>query len=1240
MERTFDREPVSPISSTTSVLLTPGEDAEDTDNTSYVNVTEHDDSEKIDNLEQCLFDYQGFTDFLIDGYNSFVNKLKGDLLKDLHGTITSGGHVYKFYVEDVFIHPPTITELDIYGRTEKSLDPHYARLNKKTYGSPVTGSIIIILATPGYEPVVISVSRNISLFILPIMLGSSLCVLGGKTGKELLKYNECATDPLGYFVIDGKEKVIMIQVRSRSCKQLMYVDNRKDKKNAIINVMTSNGVYNTSMITVSLEHEHKRSPTDIYKIHMGFLSKPVNVFLLLFVMIKNDNGELLLKYLLEAAPPEYYNKLKVELYPSMISYKIIPDKFEELCKSIKSKTITIAERESHIEKNIYEQLFPHMNINLWSENLIDRKIVLLSMMVIRLALYNIGVIGLDDRDSWMHKRLDAAGKSFETKFIKEYSNVLRHIEKDFDNKNVNYDALANDFSMKSGELSNKLSTCFTPGKWSTKSDAYRNITDDLSRANITMLHSHLTRVVIPSKHKGANTKLRNVVMSQAGYICPNESPEGAKCGLLLNLAITAFISYDTDINIVYECVRPYCVSAKTIEMIHPLIINGIYVGWCNGPLLRQQLVKMRRRRELHEHTCVVFEQYALHVYCDASRPVRPLLIVNTDTHQLVIEEKDMWNASFAELLLHGCVEYVDAWEQVYLYIADSYKTLKTRYNEYKMMENAYTGLLNEPELTGEYNEIRMSNIKLTETMLDKATKYINFTHCELSPCAILGITSYMIPMAHTNQAVRTAYACNMSKQALSGFHSHQGYRFDGDQRTIMFPSASLFRTKMDHYLNTDYLPSGNTIVLAISTYLGITQEDAVVIKKEAIDNGLFRLVIYTCYTVTIARQNNYYEVLCRPNVTTDAEESKYEWIDADGLPYDMDHVFTEGECIIGRMRIYTSGSNMVERVENASIHVEFGVKGKIDKILVTNIDNKKVITVKLRDVRRPQEGDKITDRYSQKKTIGAIIPAADLPFTESGIIPDIIVNPLQIPSRQTLGLLYEMLSSKATAMVGDRIYASAFRDFDLNEFQRMLLERGFSPTGDEKLYDGMTGKEIPGTIFMGPCYVYMLKHLVERKIQFRSAGMKSIRTGQPIKGRVRHGGLRYGEMERDVMIAHATPHLLFERMFISSDKYSITICIDCGQVVGVDTSVLITPETNIEFKCKKCMTSNFGKIDIPYVFKLLQQLLLGMGIKISLRTKIINNKINVSLENHPDFTTDIDRDSITILETEDTPRFL
>jgi DNA-directed RNA polymerase beta subunit/intein/homing endonuclease len=687
------------------------------------------------------------------------------------------------------------------------------------------------------------------------------------------------------------------------------------------------------------------------------------------------------------------------------------------------------------------------------------------------------------------------------------------------------------------------------------------------------------------------------------------------CGILKNLCITTKISIErSDHKIIRFLIGD---MGKGMEpLVHKeahnrdgwtdrIIVNGKFLGWGNGADIKQRLIEMRRaREEVDEDVSVVLSKKWLNVDMGPSRPIRPVLIVDEETQRLVIDQKNLWGESSQVLLREGAMEYISPWEQEYTKIAPRVTDIQKRLNNIAESEETYRkarmDLENVQQGKTVFGDVDQSialtvedAIKRVEDALasmNASKSKLRYTHCELDPKAILGVSSSIIPWPNHNQAPRNTYQVNMGKQALGIYHSNHLNRFDGKMKVLAFPTRPMVETEMYDVVGLNDKPAGENCVVAFMAY-PYTEEDAFVFKKEFLENGGFRIMKYITYRTTV-KMGEINEYLQKPTVTQGAE--RYRYIQqgtatdpSNGLPM-IGAYLKQGDCVIGKLQ-KTGNTN---EIRNESLFLRIGDEGIVEKVNVSSNAKTTTVKVKLRMMRIPQEGDKFAPRNAQKGTIGWVASDIDLPFTSDGISPDIIVNPHCIPSRMTLSYFMELVASKHGAMRGKHINGSAFEEWNLDEMSKTMQHYGFDELGYETMRSGTSGKSLEYKIFMGPVYFQALKHHVKDKIQARGRGKVKPNTRQPPKGRANAGGLRAGEMERDSFISHGATSLLRERLMKASDAYQTVFCKTCGSF-AVNDSVKLT------FSCRLCGdTNNFGRYTIPFSYKLLIHLLAVMGINL------------------------------------------
>lgn len=450
-------------------------------------------------------------------------------------------------------------------------------------------------------------------------------------------------------------------------------------------------------------------------------------------------------------------------------------------------------------------------------------------------------------------------------------------------------------------------------------------------------------------------------------------------------------------------------------------------------------------------------------------------------------------------------------------------------------------------------------------------------YSEVHPTAFLGVTCNIIPFADHNQAPRICYYTSQVKQALGTYATNHPLRFDTTSHVLSYPQAPLVSTRLARFLNCDQMACGVNCIVAVCTYTGYNQEDCVIINKSAVDRGLFTSYVYHSLTVDEKKELN---VSIQP---VDQRHRKthlnYNKLDpVTGIVKMGMHVET-GDVVVSRLMKKKTPRGYI--VFDNSVSVPPREQGIIDKINVhVQADGTRIVKIRMRLTRDMELGDKLANVSAQKGTIGLVLNCADMPFTESGIVPDIIINPHSLPSRMTISMLLEMVLGKTCAIEMRYGDATPFTDSSTDIAEQLIqgLEKnGFDGSGLETMYNGMTGEKFATQIFTGITYYHKLKHMVADKCYARSVGGVSLLTKQPQAGRSRQGALRLGELETSTLIAQGTSAMLVDRVYNASDAYVMDVCSSCNSADICNCNAEKT------------------RTRVPYAFRLLQQELFAMG---------------------------------------------
>lgn len=543
----------------------------------------------------------------------------------------------------------------------------------------------------------------------------------------------------------------------------------------------------------------------------------------------------------------------------------------------------------------------------------------------------------------------------------------------------------------------------------------------------------------------------------------------------------------------------------------------------------------------------------IRINTDESRLRRPLIILKkgeplmTDEYIKKIKAGEM---TLDDLVKEGVLEFLDAEEE----------------------ENAY---------------IALSMAEITE----------EHTHLELNPIVILGISASMVPFTQHNRADRVNYGAKMMGQSLGLYTRNYLLRPDTKAYLLLYSQHPVADTITYRSKLLEKHPQGQNIVIAIMPFKGYNMEDAVILNKASVERGMFRSIFFRTY---VTAEKKYWGIesdqICVPDEGVKNFRSKveYEHLDEDGIAAPEIEV-EGGAVIVGKvspLRFYGPMESFLLEAENrrdTSTTVKFGERGIVDRVFITQTDSgDRLVKSVVRETRIPEVGDKFASRYGQKGVVGAIVPEEDMPFTADGIVPDVIVNPLGIPSRMTIGQLLELIYGKAAAISGQIMDGSPFNETAEEIVADILKNAGFDTTGIEELYNGETGEKMHAKVLVGPCYYQRLYHMVTDKYFMRARGPTTILTRQPTEGKAREGGLRFGEMEKDCLLAHGASLVLKERF--SSDETEIPICKKCG-------TVAIENRAKGVIQCPLCGKPDpIVKVKMSYAFKLVMDEMMSMGV--------------------------------------------
>ncbi len=418
---------------------------------------------------------------------------------------------------------------------------------------------------------------------------------------------------------------------------------------------------------------------------------------------------------------------------------------------------------------------------------------------------------------------------------------------------------------------------------------------------------------------------------------------------------------------------------------------------------------------------------------------------------------------------------------------------------------------------------------------------------------------------------------------------------------MLYPQTPIVTTKTMNLLGMEKRPAGQNCIVAVLPFDGYNIEDAIVLSKSSVDRGLCRTFFYRVYESESKQypggmRDNFVIPNADENIRGYKGEKAYRLLEDDGVIAAESNV-SGGDILIGKtspprfMEEYKEFETSGPYRRDTSVGVRPSETGTVDTIVMTqSSDGGKLYKIRVRDMRIPEIGDKFASRHGQKGVLGILAKNEDLPYTEQGITPDVLINPHAFPSRMTVGMLMESITGKAAALRGKKFDGSAFVGEKIDTVHEILEKSGFKYSGKEKMYDGRTGKAFEVDVFLGVVYYQKLHHMVADKIHARARGQVQMLTKQPTEGRARGGGLRFGEMERDCLIAYGASMILKDRLLDESDKADMLVCERCGLVAYHDAK-------QRKYVCKICADKAIiASVSVAYAFKLLLQEMQSLNI--------------------------------------------
>ncbi|XP_020519928.1 DNA-directed RNA polymerases IV and V subunit 2 isoform X1 [Amborella trichopoda] len=1139
-----------------------------------------------------------YNDFVAYGIHEAIRSL-GEFHVDPEYNPSFKGSGWKYAsvkFENVSVDRPTY--MDQHGEICE-LKPKQARLQHITYSSRVTADVTTkvylreIKKTDKYKTGreqyvdvnVISETKEKDVLVgrIPVMVKSNLCYLHGLKPEVLIRQGECPLDFGGYFLVKGAEKIFIAQ--ENMCLRRLWVSktpswsvlyrhgNSKQKRVDVRIVESQKGDTLSGGKVINIYFQYASVPIWIMFFALGALSDKEIV-----QMIDLDPSDTNLAYILLSTIYDADEKCE--------GFRQGKNSIEYLDREIQSAKFPPKES---VEECIDSLLFPSLRER-------KQKALYLGYMVKCLLLSYFGRRKVDNKDDFRNKRLGLAAELIEKEMLAHIKNAGRRMVKAIQ-RDLSADRILKPIEcyFDGSIVTNGLARAFSTGNWCHPfkvSERISGVVATLKRTNPlqTMAHMRQTRLQVQYTGNIGNARYPNP--SYWGKVCFLSTPDGENCGLVKNLAATGLVSTNLREPLLDKLTR--CgmdkldrVSPPSLSGKDKVFLNGEWVGLCeDSSRFVSELRNMRRNKLIHHQVEVKRDQpqHEVRIFSDAGRILRPLLIVENNKLCVSLEQINEFikkGCPFQYLLDKRIVEFIGVEEEEDCLIAWGVKHL----------------------LSDEKNQ--------------PAQKY---THCELDLSFLLGLSCGMIPFANHNMARRVLFQSEKhSQQAIGFFTSNPNNRVDTLSHRLYYPQKPLFKTMLSECIGIPEFHNGQNAIVAVNVHEGYNQEDSIVMNRASLDRGMFRTEIHRSYKADIPVDDSVQRVKRKENEYFGKPINgfgKIDSLDDEGLPY-IGASMKEGDIIIGRY---------VDSASDRSIKLKHTEKGIVQKVVLSANDENKLAVVQLRQVRTPCLGDKFSSMHGQKGVVGFIEAQENFPFTRQGIVPDIVINPHAFPTRQTAGQLLECALGKGIcctreenvkdnpkdksktgrkkAETPERLkYATPFSTASFDDITDQLQRYGFSRWGTERVYSGRTGEMQKSLIFIGPTFYQRLVHMAEDKMKFRNTGPVHPLTRQPVADRKRFGGVKFGEMERDCLIAHGAAANLHERLFVLSDFSHMFVCTKCSNMANVTIRTVANRRERGPF-CRFCKSAEkIVKINVPYGAKLLYQELFSMGIVLRFETE-------------------------------------
>lgn len=1157
-------------------------------------------SEDVWTVFQQFYDEHGPVHHQLESYNTFVSSIQDIVSTNAVVRVSVDKQLYVIEFGDIYIDRPKHREIN---EIVKHITPKECIDRDITYQSNLFCDISLVTPLGTVKEF-----KKYHIGSIPVMVKSELCNLyevGGDVEK-LASIGECIYDVGGYFIIKGSKKVITCQKHQAYNQVHTYKNTKANSKfdyYSEIRSIAPTGSHGTKLVVGYIKNKGTISALLPY---MDNALIPVPI---LFRALGAVDEREMVKYIFPDEISDEYKKLLIPSFERVYECDTEESALHFIGKKGKKYTGTDTQptdeksREdsiSYAKHLISSELLPHLGTD---EDSRIKKRVFLGYMIRKLLFVYEGIFPQDDRDHYANKRVHTVGmllaQLFTSTFKRLRGEIVNLIEKGIQRDKI----ISISSFLKPATITSSLIGAISNNNWGNKKTP--GISQQYEIFNYAGGIANARKTVTPVNTDGGKLKEpRKLKGTQWGVECPSETPEGKTCGLQSVLSQESLITCGSDPSVMREIILEMDVvpiadvllSDDNILLYTKIFLNGDPFVLTKDPnTVAKQLRELRRKGGINPEVSIAYRENKkeIMIFTDAGRICRPLFII--EDGEILLKKEHVEEIRRGE------------WDD------------ESGNGWWRLMNRGFIEIIDKSE------EDDMLLITYPEDLLAKPVEERKkYTHCEFHPALILGIGASSIPFSNHNQSPRVTYQASMGKQSIGIPSANYRFQTRGKSYILQDPQIPICRTRLYEINGFKALPAGQNAVIAIAPYYAFGQEDSLIMHQAAIDRGFMNITVQIPYEGKIKPESD--ERFELPIMEECAEyRGNYKKLDpVTGIIREGEYV-ENGDVLIG----ITKKNNKEVSVHNhdrvdISIIYDSVIQGKVDYIQKgINGEGYPYVRVIVVQQRPPEYGDKFSALHGQKGTVGMIFKTHDMPYFEDGIVPDVILNPLAFPSRMTIGMLIESLTSTKVSSSSalhnisvkralsldtehceeddtemarveysstkDDYYSTPFeRSFSLDRILKEIRDLGVNGFSEGIMINGHTGESQNCLTFRGITYYQRLKHMVVEKIHARSRGGRTRLTRQPKEGRRHGGGLRIGYMEKDCMLAQGVPYFAKDRLMDQSDSSKMWFCKICGLLAtfipGDPTNKV--PEVK---ECRLCNTTDVALVRIPYATKLMIQ---------------------------------------------------